>query len=156
MIKRSSSISRSKNKHNCSHGVKKLGGCKKKPGRKPGSKNRSSKPNSKSRSSKPSRRRRSSKPRSSKRSRSRRSSKRRSSKRSRRRRSSKRRSSKRRSSKRSKKSVYMKLDCNAELKEKIKINTREYNNGKYSSRKQAIAVAYSQIKKKYPQCKEQL
>jgi hypothetical protein len=50
----------------------------------------------------------------------------------------------------------MKLDCNAELKEKIKINTREYNNGKYSSRKQAIAVAYSQIKKKYPQCKEQL
>jgi hypothetical protein len=50
----------------------------------------------------------------------------------------------------------MKLDCKAELKEKIKINTREYNNGKYSSRKQAIAVAYSQIKKKYPQCKEQL
>ena len=39
-----------------------------------------------------------------------------------------------------------------ELKKKIKINMREYNNGKYANRKQAIAVAYSQIKKKYPQC----
>ena len=136
MIKRSSSISRSNKKQNCSHGVKKLGGCKKKPGRKPGSRRRSSKPSRKRRSSKPSRRRRSSKP-------------------SRKRRSSKP-GSRRRSKKPSKKNVYMKLDCNAELKEKIKINTREYNNGKYSSRKQAIAVAYSQIKKKYPQCKEQL
>ena len=145
-------IKNSKNKHNCSYGVKKLGGCKKKPGRKRRS--------NKSRSSKRrSSRRRSSKRRSSKPSRKR-SRRRRSSKLSRKRRSSKRRSSKpsrkRRSSKLSKKSVYMKLDCNAELKEKIKINTREYNNGKYSSRKQAIAVAYSQIKKKYPQCKEQL
>ena len=43
--------------------------------------------------------------------------------------------------------------CKTALKEKIKINMREYNNGKYSNRKQAIAVAYSQIKKKYPQCK---
>jgi hypothetical protein len=43
--------------------------------------------------------------------------------------------------------------CKSALKEKIKINMREYNNGKYANRKQAIAIAYSQIKRKYPQCK---
>ena len=95
-------------KRRCSHGVKKSGGCKQKPG-----------PKRKSRS------------------RSRRRSKRRSRRRS-----------------RSHKRSYMTLArCKTALKEKIKINMREYNNGKYSNRKQAIAVAYSQIKKKYPQCK---
>ena len=46
--------------------------------------------------------------------------------------------------------------CKSELKEKIRLNMREYNKGRYSNRKQAIAVAYSQIKKKYPQCKEKI
>lgn len=76
--------------------------------------------------------------------RSRRSRKRRS------RRSRKRSTTKRRSRKR----MYMTITrCKNALKEKIKINMREYNNGKYANRKQAIAVAYSQIYKKYPQCK---
>jgi len=43
--------------------------------------------------------------------------------------------------------------CKSVLKEKIKINMKEYNDGKYANRKQAIAVAYSQIKRQYPQCK---
>lgn len=65
-----------------------------------------------------------------------------------------RRKSRRRSRSRSRKSTYMTLArCKSELKKKIKINMREYNNGKYANRKQAIAVAYSQIKKQYPQCK---
>ena len=46
--------------------------------------------------------------------------------------------------------------CKTELKNKILINMREYNNGRYSNRKQAIAVAYAQIKKKYPKCKDKL
>jgi hypothetical protein len=62
------------------------------------------------------------------------------------------RSNKRRSI--SSKRKYMTLvRCKTEFKEKIRINMREYNNGKYVNRKQAIAVAYAQIKKKYPQCK---
>ena len=113
----------------CHHGVKKSGGCKKKSGRKP-------------------RRSRS-------RRRSRRKSRRRSRKKSRRRSSRRSRKKSRRSPRsRSRKSTYMTLArCKSELKDKIKINMREYNNGKYANRKQAIAVAYSQIKKKYPQCK---
>jgi hypothetical protein len=43
--------------------------------------------------------------------------------------------------------------CKSALNDKIKINMREYNEGKYANRKQAIAIAYSQINKKYPQCK---
>ena len=58
---------------------------------------------------------------------------------------------------RSRKSTYMTLSrCKSELKDKIIINTREYNEGRYANRKQAIAVAYAQIKKKYPQCKGKL
>ena len=41
--------------------------------------------------------------------------------------------------------------CKDMLKKKIKINIHE---GKYSSRKQAIAVAYSQVKKRSPICKK--
>jgi hypothetical protein len=60
----------------------------------------------------------------------------------------------RRRSRSSRKSTYMTLTrCKSALTEKIKINMREYNDGKYANRKQAIAVAYYQIKKKYPQCK---
>ena len=39
--------------------------------------------------------------------------------------------------------------CNKKLSGKIRINIKE---GRFSSRKQAIAVAYSQVKKKSPMC----
>tara|TARA_Y100000389_G_scaffold161961_1_gene164580 strand:- start:1031 stop:1204 length:174 start_codon:yes stop_codon:yes gene_type:complete len=44
--------------------------------------------------------------------------------------------------------------CKEALQEKIKQTTKEYNNGKFSSRKQAVAVAYSMINNKYPNCKK--
>jgi hypothetical protein len=71
---------------------------------------------------------------------SRRKSKKRSS-----RRKSKKRSSKRKSKKRSK--------CKTYLQDKISINMNEYKSGRYVSRQQAIAVAYSQVGKKHPHCK---
>ena len=43
--------------------------------------------------------------------------------------------------------------CNKFLQTKIKVNLKEYKKGKYKSRKQAIAVSYSQTKKKFPKCK---
>ena len=43
--------------------------------------------------------------------------------------------------------------CKIALGDKIGKNTIEYYNGKYVNRKQAIAVAYAQIKKRYPECK---
>jgi hypothetical protein len=43
--------------------------------------------------------------------------------------------------------------CSDLLKEKIRINISEFNKGKFVSIQQAIAVAYSQIAKKYPSCK---
>ena len=46
--------------------------------------------------------------------------------------------------------------CKDELKNKIKINMLEYKEGKFANRKQAIAVSYSQIGKKYPNCKKRL
>ncbi len=42
--------------------------------------------------------------------------------------------------------------CNSYLQGKIKKNMGEYKNGRYASRQQAIAVSYSQVKKKYPAC----
>ena len=42
--------------------------------------------------------------------------------------------------------------CYKYLKSKIKINMSEYKRGRYSSRQQALAVSYSQTKKKYPGC----
>jgi len=44
--------------------------------------------------------------------------------------------------------------CKDALQNKIKQTMREYKNGKFSSRQQAIAVAYSMINKKYPNCKK--
>ena len=122
----------------CPYGVKKDGGCKKKPGRKP--------KRSRSRSQRKSRRKSrcpygvkkdggckkkpGSKPN---RSRSRRKS--------------------RRKSRRN--VIYMtEARCKAALKEKIRINIREYKDGKYSSRQQAIAVAYSILSRKHPNCKK--
>ena len=46
--------------------------------------------------------------------------------------------------------------CKKELSNKIRENMKEYHNGRYVNRKQAIAVSYSQIKRKYPQCKNKL
>ena len=43
--------------------------------------------------------------------------------------------------------------CQTKLKNKIRINMGEYKKGKFSSRKQALAVSYSQVKKKSPGCK---
>lgn len=42
--------------------------------------------------------------------------------------------------------------CKKFLKKKISINMREYKQGRFSSRAQAIAVSYSQMRKKYPEC----
>jgi len=44
------------------------------------------------------------------------------------------------------------VKCKELLSEKIAKNMREYKEGKYVSRKQSLAVSYSQIKKKYPEC----
>ena len=46
-----------------------------------------------------------------------------------------------------------KAECKKLLSNKIARNIREFKKGKYKSRKQAIAVSYSQIKKEYPYCK---
>ena len=43
--------------------------------------------------------------------------------------------------------------CNKYLQTKIKVNLKEYKKGKYKSYKQAIAISYSQTKKKFPKCK---
>ena len=44
------------------------------------------------------------------------------------------------------------LHCKQALQKKIKINIDEYKTGRWVSPKQAIAVSYSQVKRKYPQC----
>lgn len=43
--------------------------------------------------------------------------------------------------------------CKKYLQKKIKINMHEYKKGRFVSRKQALAVSYSQTRKKYPRCK---
>jgi hypothetical protein len=43
--------------------------------------------------------------------------------------------------------------CHKFLQSKIQFNLLEYKKKKYKSPKQAIAVAYSQTKQKYPNCK---
>lgn len=50
------------------------------------------------------------------------------------------------------KNIRKKSDCMNLLKEKISQNMREYRDGLYSSRQQAIAVSYSQVKKMSPYC----
>jgi hypothetical protein len=44
--------------------------------------------------------------------------------------------------------------CNALLRKKISINMGEMKSGRYVSPSQALAVSYSQIKTKYPSCKQ--
>jgi len=48
--------------------------------------------------------------------------------------------------------------CKSRLSKKISINLREMKSGnkKIKSPKQAIAISYSQIKKKYPKCVKSL
>ena len=46
--------------------------------------------------------------------------------------------------------------CRSYLQKKIKKNMTEYKSGRYSSRAQAVAVSYAQVKKKYPSCKRSL
>lgn len=58
--------------------------------------------------------------------------------------------------KRTKKSVRkstLKQKCQRWVSNKIAINMKEYKAGKFKSPKQAIAVAYSQVLKKHPECK---
>jgi cellobiose-specific phosphotransferase system component IIA len=46
--------------------------------------------------------------------------------------------------------------CEAYVQAKIPINLAEYRKGRYQSAKQAIAVAYSQVQKAHPACKQYL
>ena len=46
--------------------------------------------------------------------------------------------------------------CKLLLQEKIKKNIKEYKEGKFVSRAQAIAVAYSQVAKENPYCRRHL
>ena len=47
-----------------------------------------------------------------------------------------------------------KSKCRQRLSDKIKINMKEYKHGLFKTRKQAIAVSYSQTLKRYPRCKK--
>ena len=67
--------------------------------------------------------------------------------------SKKSKTSKKRSPKRSPKSTRTKVGCNEMLKNKIATNMKEYKKGRFSSRQQALAVSYSQVKKASPYCK---
>jgi hypothetical protein len=151
MPKKSRSKRYSRNRR-CQYGVKKSGGCKKKSGRKPGMVRRKSRKRSRRRNrrcqygvkkSGGCKKKSGRKP-----SRSRRKSRRRSRRKS--------RSRSRRKSRVRKRSYMTSPRCKSALKEKIRENMREYNNGRYANRKQAIAVAYSQINKKYHQCKDKI
>ena len=42
--------------------------------------------------------------------------------------------------------------CRKRLSKKISVNMKEYKSGRWKNRKQALAVSYSQIRKKYPEC----
>ncbi len=69
---------------------------------------------------------------------------------------SKRRSPRRRSPRKSSRKSKRSNDCKKKLQKKIRINMAEYKSGRYSSRAQALAVSYAQVKKKYPSCKRYL
>ena len=73
------------------------------------------------------------------------------------RKSSKKRRQSNKMSKRTKRGS-LKNFCRSKLSNKIKINMKEYKQGnkKIKSPLQAIAIAYSQIKKKYPKCSRSL
>lgn len=58
----------------------------------------------------------------------------------------------RKTSRKSPRKTFTKKQCMSSLKRKIGINIGEYNKGNFSSRQQAIAVSYSQVKKMKPYC----
>ena len=64
-----------------------------------------------------------------------------------------RRSTRRRSQRKSTRRRSLSKKCRERLQKKIRINMSEYKAGRYSSRAQAVAVSYAQVKKKYPSCK---
>jgi hypothetical protein len=55
--------------------------------------------------------------------------------------------------KKAKKSTKKTPTCKQRLSKKIGININEMKDGRYTSRAQAIAVAYKQIAKVFPHCK---
>jgi hypothetical protein len=63
-----------------------------------------------------------------------------------------RRKSLRKSRKSKRKMGKKEMTCKNLLKEKVGINIGEYKDGRYSSRSQAIAVAYNQVKNMKPLC----
>ena len=66
---------------------------------------------------------------------------------------SSKKSSKKVSKKSSKQLLRKKEECNDFLKEKIRANIQEYKDGRFSSRQQAVAVSYSQVRKASPHCR---
>jgi len=56
-------------------------------------------------------------------------------------------------SKRSYKKRLTKKQCQTKLRKKISINMKELKEGRFKNAKQAIAVSYNQVKKKFPSCK---
>jgi hypothetical protein len=50
------------------------------------------------------------------------------------------------------KKMISKKNCKKKLSKKIKTNMDEWKSGRYVSQEQALAVSYSQIKRKYPDC----
>jgi hypothetical protein len=60
--------------------------------------------------------------------------------------------SKSRSKLRSKTGTKKKMSCKDYLRKKIEINMREFKEGRFKTAKQAIAVSYSQVRKKHPRC----
>ena len=64
-----------------------------------------------------------------------------------------RKTTKRGSRKGAKRPSLTKRSCQTKLKNKIRINMAEYKKGRFSSRQQALAVSYAQVKKKSPGCK---
>ena len=56
--------------------------------------------------------------------------------------------------KKSKKLSPTERKCKKYLQKKIKINMEEWKKGRFVSQKQALAVSYSQTKKKYTSCKK--
>ena len=49
-------------------------------------------------------------------------------------------------------SRYTKDNCRELLSDQISLNMREFGDGKWKNRKQALAVSYSQINTQYPKC----
>ena len=54
------------------------------------------------------------------------------------------------------KSVRKSKKCQKNISKKIAINIDEFKEGRYVSKSQAIAVAYSQVKKRHPECEKYL